>query len=252
MDDGHLLELERRLEGRGRRVAAADDENVLGIDQLVREPLHSGRGRLHGSVDVAGGAAQRIPHGRGSLIAEQLAQHQLGGGERGHERLGHDRDLARSSGRHHGVVCGVGQRAAGDVDYADSGHPATQLLEGDDHVAELAGGGYAYHGVALAQGRQVVAEFARPQRDDRRVAGGGDAAVGRRGRQRGVVGRAVAYDVDAPRAGRAQGPGGRSGGRAAVLEGGPDGRALGCDLDGDDAFDHGLAALRCDLVSGRR
>ena len=150
------------------------------------------------------------------------------------------------------MVRGAGQRAARHVDDADRRHAATQLVEDDYHVAELAGSGYADHGVALAQGRSVVAELAGSQWDYRRFAGCGDAAVGRRGRQRGVVGRAIADDVDAPRPGRPQGLGCRPGGRHALCEGGPDGLAFGCDLDGDDAFDHGLAALRCDLASGRR
>ena len=100
VDEGHLLELERRLQ-RGRvREAAAGDEQVVGVGELVvRAPPRAARRRSI-AVSAASAAARRSrPERVARCRSQQLEQQQLRRGERRREGLGHDGDGGRAAAR---------------------------------------------------------------------------------------------------------------------------------------------------------
>ena len=200
VDEGHLLELERGLEG--RRVA----EPAAGDEQVLRAASRSTRARTSGSARRSrpprgprrrGSRPRPGRHARGPAARAAGARWRRGSHEKVLVMTGHD---ARAARREDEVRSRPGSAWIPGRGRCRPPARGRAALGDRDDVPELARRRDADDRVAGAERRRVGQELGRGQRDDDRVLG--PACGGRGRRPRGSSGDgAVADDVDAADAG---------------------------------------------------
>src|SRR4051794_10242230 len=108
VDERDLLELERRLERGDVGESTTEDEPVLSGRELGGEVADARQRRVDRGVGCVGRRVERWSPVVELPVAEEPREEQLRRGERRRERLRHDRDVARTTGRADDVRGGGG------------------------------------------------------------------------------------------------------------------------------------------------